>query len=264
MLLYLTSNQKSGLIDGVTREMLMPSKKLVGKFSLKSFVTKDMRNYATAKFFLIDAACIEESGEGESEKTYTRAERVMLYDSRLNVAGEIPLEGELCTALGAENGRLYLFIDKNMEIYEEKDGSWQNTGTRKLRHQVTQCHITDLDGDGVKEYILTDGMDLYVYHAVNDSFRKLWSTHVGVENFYGPLMSGDMNGDGVQEIYACDTTATTIRYILTEKGLKTANEDIQYGQCIYPCDFDGNGREDYWFVADNEDRRGQLYLAAEE
>ena len=151
-----------------------------------------------------------------------------------------------------------------MEIYEEKDGSWQNTGTRKLRHQVTQCHITDLDGDGVKEYILTDGMDLYVYHVVNDSFRKLWSTHVGVENFYGPLMSGDMNGDGVQEIYACDTTATTIRYILTEKGLKTANEDIQYGQCIYPCDFDGNGREDYWFVADNEDRRGQLYLAAEE
>ena len=41
MLLYLTSNQKSGLIDGVTREMLMPSKKLVGKFSLKSFVTKE-------------------------------------------------------------------------------------------------------------------------------------------------------------------------------------------------------------------------------
>ena len=56
MLLYLTSNQKSGLIDGAAREMLLPSKKLVGKFSLKSFVTKDMRNYATAKFFLIGAA----------------------------------------------------------------------------------------------------------------------------------------------------------------------------------------------------------------
>ena len=90
---------------------------------------------------------IEESGEGESEKTYTRAERVMLYDSRLNVAGEIPLEGELCTALGAEDGRLLLFIDKNMEIYEESGTvKQQNTGTRKLRHQVTQCHITDLDG----------------------------------------------------------------------------------------------------------------------
>ena len=31
MLLYLTSNQKSGLIDGAAREMLLPSKKLVGK-----------------------------------------------------------------------------------------------------------------------------------------------------------------------------------------------------------------------------------------
>nr|WP_294680787.1 VCBS repeat-containing protein [uncultured Anaerotignum sp.] len=207
---------------------------------------------------------IEESGEGESEKTYSRAERVMLYDAKLNVAGEIPLESELCTALGAEDGKLYLFIDKSMKTYEEKDGTWQNTATRKLRHQVTQCHITDLDGDGVKEYILTDGMDLYVYHAGNDSLRKIWSTHVGVENFYGPIMSGDLNGDGVKEIYACDTTATTIRYILTERGLKTANEDIEYGQCIYPCDFDGNGKEDYWFVKENEDRNGQLYLAAEE
>ena len=63
MLLYLTSNQKSNLIDPAVRNMTLPAKKLVGRFSLKSFVTKDMRNYATAKFFLIDAACIEESGE---------------------------------------------------------------------------------------------------------------------------------------------------------------------------------------------------------
>ena len=71
----------------------------------------------------------------------------------------------------------------------------------------------------------------------------------------------DLNGDGVKEIYTCDTTATTIRYILTEKGLQTANEDIDYGECIYPCDFDGNGKADYWFVQDNIDRLGQLYLA---
>ena len=65
----------------------------------------------------------------------------------------------------------------------------------------------------------------------------------------------------MKEIYTCDTTATTIRYILTEKGLQTANEDIDYGECIYPCDFDGNGKADYWFVQDNIDRLGQLYLA---
>ena len=56
MLLYLTSNQKSNLIDPAVRNMTLPAKKLVGRFSLKSFVTKDMRNYANAKFFVVDAA----------------------------------------------------------------------------------------------------------------------------------------------------------------------------------------------------------------
>lgn len=204
---------------------------------------------------------ITESGESEGDKVFSRAERIMLYDEKMQVAGEIPLEDEGCTAISAENGKLYLFVDQNMDIYEPAGDSWARTGSRKLKHRVTQCHITDLDGDGVKEYIMTDGMDLYLYHNTGGSFRKIWSTHLGVENFYGPITSGDLNGDGVKEIYTCDTTATTIRYILTEKGLRTANEDIDYGECIYPCDFDGNGRADYWKVQDNVDRRGQLYLA---
>lgn len=207
---------------------------------------------------------IEESGESDAEKTYSRAEKIMLYDENLHVAGDIPLESELCTAIGAEDGKLYLFINQNMEIYEQSGDGWERTGSRKLKHTVTQFHVTDLDGDGVQEYLMTDGMDLYLYHNTGGSFRKIWSTHLGVENFYGPIFSGDLNGDGVKEIYACDTTATTIRYVLTEKGLRTANEDIEYGQCVYPCDFDGNGTTDYWFVQDNVDRRGQLYLAAEE
>ena len=209
-------------------------------------------------------AVLVSGGDTDAAEEESSSARVLLYDAGLQVTGEIPLEGETCTALAAEEGKLYLFINKSMEIYEEKDGTWQCTDTKKLRHGVTQCHITDLDGDGVREYILSDGMDLYLYHALDGGFRKLWSTHLGIENFYGPIMSGDLNGDGVKEIYTCDTTATGIRYILTERGLRTANEDIAYGQCIYPCDFDGNGREDYWLVQENESRKGQLYLAAEE
>ena len=207
---------------------------------------------------------IEESGESDAEKTYSRAERIMLYDENLQVAGEIPLEGEFYTAIGAEKNILYLFDDQDVDIYEKKEDTWERTGSRKLKHSVSQFHVTDLDGNGVMEYLMTDGMDLYLYHNTGGSFRKIWSTHLGVENFYGPITSGDLNGDGVKEIYACDTTATTIRYVLTEKGLQTENEDIDYGQCIYPCDFDGNGKTDYWLVQDNIDRLGQLYLAVGE
>lgn len=206
---------------------------------------------------------ITEHGEGESEKTFSRSEKIMLYDDGLNPAGELPLESEFCTALGAEDGKLYLFINQNMDIYEETEAGWARTGSRKLRHMVTRFHMTDLDGDGQKEYLMSDGMDLYLYHRLGESFLLLWSTHLGVENFYGPLCSGDLNGDGVKEVYACDVTGTTIRYLLTEKGLQTANEDIDYGQCIYPCDFNADGREDYWLVQDNESRQGKLYLAEE-
>ncbi len=60
MLLYLTSNQKSSLIDAAVSEKELTVKKLVGKFSLRSLVTKDMRNYATAKYFMVDFSCVDE------------------------------------------------------------------------------------------------------------------------------------------------------------------------------------------------------------
>lgn len=63
MLLYLTSNGKSALVDAAAKEKELNVKKLTGKFSLKSIVTKDMRNYAAARFFAVDVSCCEESPE---------------------------------------------------------------------------------------------------------------------------------------------------------------------------------------------------------
>lgn len=62
MLLYLSSNGKSGLTDFLEGQNLVV-KKLVGRFSLKQFVTKDLRNYTGCRFFLVDVSCIEEQLE---------------------------------------------------------------------------------------------------------------------------------------------------------------------------------------------------------
>lgn len=62
MLLYLSSNGKSGLTDFLEGQNLVV-KKLIGRFALKQFVTKDLRNYAGCKFFLLDVSCIEEQLE---------------------------------------------------------------------------------------------------------------------------------------------------------------------------------------------------------
>lgn len=63
MLLYLTSSGKCNLVDAAAKEKELNVKKLIGKFSLQSIVTKDMRNYTAARFFVVDASCCEESPE---------------------------------------------------------------------------------------------------------------------------------------------------------------------------------------------------------
>lgn len=83
------------------------------------------------------------------------------------------------------------------------EGGWSNTGFTRLKHTVEYIHITDLDGNGVKEYLMSDGMDLYLYQKNDNNFRKIWSTHLGVESLYGPITSGDLNRDGVKEVYVC-------------------------------------------------------------
>ena len=67
MLLYLSSSGKSELLDFLEVENEQKSdllvKKLVGRFSLKQFVVKDMRNYHNYKWFMVDIACIEDTLE---------------------------------------------------------------------------------------------------------------------------------------------------------------------------------------------------------
>lgn len=208
------------------------------------------------------AEVVEIQGANEGEKVLTRAEKVVIYDETLTPNGEIALDGTSVTAVGAEGEELFLFLDQAADVYKNSPEGWVRESRNTLRHSVTQCHVTDLDGDDQQEILLTDGMDLYLYRHLETGFIKLWSTHLGVESLYGALYSGDLNGDDVNEIYVCDATGTSIRYILTEGGLRSSNEDIQYGQAIYPYDWNGDGASDYWMeVSDEGKRTGSLFLS---
>lgn len=205
------------------------------------------------------AEMAEEAAEGEGD--INRTEKVIFYDSKLQPITEVPLENGGGTALGSQGGKLFLFTGQAMETYETGGEGWHRTTKESLRHRVTQCHIADLDGNGVAEYLMTDGMDLYLYHHLETGLLKLWSTHLGVESLYGALYSGDLNGDGIKEVYICDATGTAIRYILTQRGLRSSNEDIQYGQAIYPCDWNNDGIDDYWNITEDVERTGSLFLS---
>lgn len=61
MILYLTSETHVNLLDFLEQEL--PIKKLIGSFSLMSFVVKDMRNFSHASFVVVDRMAINESDE---------------------------------------------------------------------------------------------------------------------------------------------------------------------------------------------------------
>ena len=202
-------------------------------------------------------------GQGTSTEQTQQIAKIVFYGQGFTQKGELLLEGNRYTCIDAHDEKLLLFTDKNMEIYGLDAEGWKKEKRELLKNTVNQCHVVDLDGDGKKEYLLTDGLDLYMYQYETTGLEKIWSTHLGVESLYGSLYSGDLNGDGVKEVYICDATGTTIRYILTPKGLISSNGDIVYGQAIYPCDLNGDGIDDYLNIMNEDSTMNHLFLSKE-
>lgn len=227
-----------------------------------------MEDYVTYRHEILS---LDEDGESivtfEEEQILRDVEKIFFYNSDLQTfMAEVVLDSADYSCIASDDDELLLFSNRTMEFYrividEEGQYAMEMTDRALMKTTVKQCHVVDLDKNGVKEYLMSDGFDLYMYQHKGSGLLKIWSTHLGVESLYGSITSGDLNGDGVQELYINDATGTTIRYILTEKGLRSSNADILYGQSIVPCDVNGDGLWDYWESVVAEEKEHTLYLA---
>ena len=200
-------------------------------------------------------------GTGEGQNTYTSSEKLVFLNRNFSATGEsIDLSNGNYTCVGFDGTELYLMNNKTLECYKKEEQGWTISNQYYLNHGVKYMHITDLDGDDTLEYFLTDGFDLYLYQKRDTGFIKIWSTHLSIKSIEGGIYSGDLNRDGVKEIYVCDTTGTAIRYILTENGLAIKNDDIVYGQVIYAMDLNGDGIDEYIGTNNMEDSNTMVYF----
>ncbi|WP_228744862.1 hypothetical protein [Paenibacillus sp. S150] len=85
MILYLTSSSKVNLLDFIEIELEMPIKKLIGSFSLNSFVVKDMRFYSHVRYLAIERGAIKET-DGEMLQALLSFQ--MMYEMRIIVISE--------------------------------------------------------------------------------------------------------------------------------------------------------------------------------
>ncbi len=217
--------------------------------------------FSTPNAYAVSAACLQTADgvtfallvQNAVSEEEIPSYQVLFFDTSLR-----PLEMTLAmtdaSALAAENDTLWVAQGQTLVSYTQTEAGWEESATHSLRHYVSDICITDLDGNGTQEYLLSDGLDLYLYQHSGSLMKKIWSTHLGIDSLYGSIYSGDLNHDGVKEVYICDMTGTTIRYILTEKGLFSSNEDINYGDCIYPIDLNQDGYDDYFHITDIMER----------
>lgn len=89
MILYLTSKSNVNLLDTIEVEQELLIKKLIGQFSLHSFVVKDMRHFSHVRFIAIDRRAVLESNEEIIQALMTFQ---TMYDIRIIVIAEGLLE----------------------------------------------------------------------------------------------------------------------------------------------------------------------------
>lgn len=189
-------------------------------------------------------------------------QKIIIFDSEFNSSGtEIISEDSDIYSVGYDNGYLLVARSRYMDYYPLSGTSVRlKQGSYYIGKSVSGMKITDIDGDGQTEYIFTDGLDLFMYHRNDTLFKCIWSTHLSIDSFENFISVGDLNRDGVKEIYVFDSTGTTSKYVVGENGMYTANENIDYGQRYNVADFNGDGNSDCLIISGADVNTSELRI----
>jgi len=200
------------------------------------------------------------SAEGAAPITVPK--KIIIYDSDFNITESVVVaEDSDCYSLGYDNGCLLVSRDKSIDFYTLN-------GTQISPKQISYyigksiigMDVTDLDNDGVTEYVFTDGQDLYIYHKTISVFKCIWSTHLSIDSFEKYIYTADLNSDKINELYVFDSTGTTSKYAIGEKGIYTNNDSIEYGQRYQISDFNSDGISDCIVIGDEDSNIQELRI----
>lgn len=87
MILYITSQERTNLLDFLAEkdEPALPVKKITGKFALKQFVIRDMRNFSHCRELVLDRQAF---GEDDADFAEAVKEFLIMYSARVTVICE--------------------------------------------------------------------------------------------------------------------------------------------------------------------------------
>ena len=190
--------------------------------------------------------------EDEPNIVNQKSEKIVFVDKDGSyVLPEIPLDLSIYTSVDVLGGKRIAAARNNViDVFEYTD-SWEKAGRLSVDAAVEKMRVTDIDGDGNAEYIVSDGVNIYVYTG-SDRLRLAWRTKFSVSAI-NDFFVGDLNSDGVKEIYVNDSNGFVTRYVLSHGGFEVYGGGIAEGDNAYYAvgDADGDGRDDYMTVSED-------------
>ena len=107
--------------------------------------------------------------------------------------------------------------------------------------------IDNIDGSNQQKYILVDstGRDLYVFEKDRNGLREIWRTYNDDIHYKQNIQTGDLNHDGIKEIYIEDTDGNTRKIILGQSGF-IETEEIIKGHKYFIGDFNTDNNFEYF------------------
>lgn len=196
------------------------------------------------------------NASGDDAESRIMPEKVVLLDKNGNTLGQIDGNGKGITFVDIDNGYILIGHDGFVDFY--RGGEREKSVYTGI--DITALKKCDFDGDGRDEYAITDGLDVYICRMEGTSFDILWRTNISSKFFNGDLYTGDLNADGVSELYLVDQSGFGMKYVLTEKGFKyeAAGEN---GNAWYVADFDFDGKSDYIEATNEPSLPAKMYVA---
>ena len=203
----------------------------------------------------------DEHSSGDEKQYNLKSWKVEFLDKNFNKKSEsIELDLSTYTCVNVFNGKLFLSRGNSIDVFEKSsDGTWIKSSQFMLKNNINSFKFADIDGDGNEEIVAIDGMDLYVFEY-NEVFDLIWRTNLSINSMKESLYTGDLNGDGIQEIYIEDLSDTTARYILDKKGFKSYSEGIGYLHKFIVGDFNADGKTDYIEKIISEDDNNEKFI----
>gem|GEM_PF-2210476 len=182
-----------------------------------------------------------------------KSEKIVFVDSEGDTAAaDIPLELSIYSCVAQlSDGSVAAARNNAIDIFARGEDGWEKSKRLSVDAAVEKLRIADIDGSGSEEYIISDGVNIYVYTNDDDRLKLAWRTKFGV-SAVKDFFAADVNGDGVKELYVNDSNGFVTRYTLGIKGFEVYGGGITGGENAYYAagDTNGDGSEEYLAIAD--------------